>query len=107
MKNKVNSSAVKKGPEELFIEEASRALEMKGTNQVMWDCSGGVFVWINEDGEVITESKILPKERVRFIENILNEAFIRRKLINACRKAGLKVALVNCNRIKVFRASAQ
>ena len=99
----MNESAVKKGPEDLFIEEAKKAMEMKDTNLVIWNCGGKIFAWIDENGETVLESRILPNERVRFIENILNEAFIRRKLVNACRKAGLKVALVDCYRIRVFR----
>ena len=107
MNNKVNVSATKKGPEDLFIEEAIKAMEMRGACEVNWYCGGKVFAWIDSDNKVIIESKILPSERVRFIENILNEAFIRRKLENACRKAGLKVALINCNCIRVFRSSGQ
>lgn len=103
MKDKVNGGTIKE-PEDLFIEEAKEALEVKKNQVVYWYCGGRVFVWKGDDGNIIIPSEILPGEIVRFIESIFDEAFIRKKLVNACRKAGLKVYLANCNIIGVSKS---
>lgn len=105
MKDKVNCSA-KREPEDVFIDEAYEAFEAEQIKVVNWCCSGDSIVWIDDDGKIIFASKILPQECVRIIEKTFDEFFIRKKLTNACRKAGLKLFLINEYTIKVCKKSA-
>lgn len=95
--------STKNEPEIVFVNEAKKVFEMIQVTDFYWCCDGKKSSWVDGNGNVISNSEILPEERARFIDVIWGSPFVRKKVAYLCRRAGYKVALVEENLIKVYK----